>query len=175
MDFIAGFSSGKLSLRVRPIFVPGWYAVAGVKWLNDIEVTDKPFDGYYQVERYVFDGHTPVTLVRVRSLITEPEEGANVEIGDLTIEGLAWSGSSPIARVDVSVGGGDWLEADLAGQPDRYAWRRWRISTRVDRSAELEIRSRATDSSGAAQPAEAGWNRLGYGNNSIQTVKVRVG
>ena len=155
--------------------VPGWYAVAGVKWLNDIEVTDKPFDGYYQVERYVFDGHTPVTLVRVRSLITEPEEGANVEIGDLTIEGLAWSGSSPIARVDVSVGGGDWLEADLAGQPDRYAWRRWRISTRVDRSAELEIRSRATDSSGAAQPAEAGWNRLGYGNNSIQTVKVRVG
>jgi len=154
--------------------VPGWYAVAGVKWLSEIEVANRPFAGHYQVERYIFDSGTPVTLMRIRSLITEPEDGAHIELGDLTIEGVAWSGSSPIARVDVSVGDGDWIAADLLGQPDRYAWRRWRLVTRIDRPAELELRSRASDSSGSPQPAQAEWNRLGYGNNSIQTVTVRA-
>ena len=154
--------------------VPGWYAVAGVKWLVEVEVTDRPFDGYYQVERYVYDRDTPVTRMHVRSLVTAPEEGAPVKLGDLTIEGLAWSGSNPIARVDVSVGDGDWLEANLLGQPNLYAWQRWQLITRIDRPGSILIRSRATDSSGATQPPEAEWNRLGYGNNSIQTVTFRA-
>jgi len=97
-----------------------------------------------------------------------------VKLGDLTIEGLAWSGSNPIARVDVSVGDGDWLEANLLGQPNLYAWQRWQLITRIDRPGSILIRSRATDSSGATQPPEAEWNRLGYGNNSIQTVTFRA-
>jgi DMSO/TMAO reductase YedYZ molybdopterin-dependent catalytic subunit len=154
--------------------VPGWYAVAGVKSLVEIEITDRPFEGHYQVERYIYDSDTPVTLMRVRSLITEPEEWATVGPGDLTIEGLAWSGSSPVALVEVSVGDGEWLAASLVGRAKRHAWRRWRLVTRIDRRGEIEIRSRATDSSGATQPAQADWNRLGYGNNSIQTVTVRA-
>src|SRR5437879_525289 len=35
---------------VRAI-VPGWYAVASIKWLQRIIVTDKPFNGYYQTLR----------------------------------------------------------------------------------------------------------------------------
>jgi len=154
--------------------VPGWYAVAGVKWLSEIEVTDRPFEGYYQVERYVYDRNRPVTRMGVRSIVTAPEEGASVKLGDLAIEGLAWSGSNPIARVDVRVGDGDWLEANLLGQTNRYAWRRWQLITRIDRPGSILIRSRATDSSGATQPADAEWNRFGYGNNSIQTVTVQA-
>jgi len=153
--------------------VPGWYAVTGVKWLTDIEVTDKPFGGYFQVERYVFDRDTPVTRMRVRSLITEPEDGATLDVGELTIAGLAWSGSGPVERVDVSVDGGGWVQARLSGS-GLYAWRRWELDTRVDRPGEVAIRSRATDAEGNMQPERADWNRLGYGNNSIQTVKVRA-
>src|ERR1700736_5186960 len=36
---------------VRAI-VPGWYAVASIKWLQRIIVTDRPFNGYYQTLDY---------------------------------------------------------------------------------------------------------------------------
>ena len=160
--------------RPLRVLVPSWYAVTSVKWLTEIEVSDQPSRGYYQVQRYVYESGAPVSVMRVRSLITDPEEGATVDTGDLTIQGLAWSGSGPIVRVDLAVGDGDWSEAELLGQPARYAWTRWRLVTRIERPGEIRIRSRATDSSGHTQPAQAGWNRLGYGNNSIQTVAVRT-
>ena len=34
--------------------VPGWYAMASVKWLRRIIVTDKPFNGFYQSLDYAY-------------------------------------------------------------------------------------------------------------------------
>ena len=34
--------------------VPGWYAMASVKWLRRLIVTSKPFNGYYQSLDYTF-------------------------------------------------------------------------------------------------------------------------
>ena len=34
--------------------VPGWYAMASIKWLQRIIVTDRPFNGYYQTLDYAF-------------------------------------------------------------------------------------------------------------------------
>src|SRR5436309_1760842 len=36
------------------VVVPGWYAVASVKWLTDIELIDRSFAGYYQVDKYCY-------------------------------------------------------------------------------------------------------------------------
>jgi hypothetical protein len=36
------------------------------------------------------------------------------------------------------------------------------------------LRARAMDCAGRVQPEHAEWNRLGYGNNSIQDVAIRV-
>jgi len=160
---------------VRAI-VPGWYAVASVKWLTEIEATDRPFEGHFQTDRYVYewpDRSEPVTHQKVRSLITQPEDGAAVRAGRFVIRGLAWSGSAPVTRVDVSLGSGRWTEAALSGS-HRHAWKQWEMTAQVERPGRLTIRSRATDASGQTQPEHAPWNRLGYGNNSIQTVAVRV-
>jgi DMSO/TMAO reductase YedYZ molybdopterin-dependent catalytic subunit len=156
------------------VITPTWYAVTSVKWLTEIDVSDQPSGGYYQVERYIYDNHTPVGPMRVRSLITDPEECAEVELGDLTIHGLAWSGAGPLARVEVAVGDGAWTEVEMLGLRSRYAWRHWRLVTPIDTPGEIRLRSRATDSACETQPEEASWNRLGYGNNSIQTVTVRA-
>ena len=43
------------------LIVPGWYAVASVKWLTDIELIDAPFDGYYQGESTSTNGFATVT------------------------------------------------------------------------------------------------------------------
>ena len=160
---------------VRAI-VPGWYAVASVKWLTEIEATDRPFEGHFQTERYVYewpDSREPVTRQKVRSLITQPEDRAAVRAGRFVIRGLAWSGSAPVARVEVSLGSGRWTETALRGS-HRHAWKQWEMTAQVERPGRLLLRSRATDGSGQTQPEHAPWNRLGYGNNSIQTVAVRV-
>ena len=75
--------------------------------------------------RYVYewerDGRLikePVILQRVRALITEPQPDQPIEPGDLAIRGLAWSGGAPIARVDVSAGGGPLAAPSI--RPDHH-------------------------------------------------------
>jgi hypothetical protein len=38
----------------------------------------------------------------------------------------------------------------------------------------VELRSRATDASGATQPDTIVWNSLGYGNNAVRAIHVVV-
>jgi len=163
------------------LIVPRWYAVASVKWLKEIELIDRPFRGHYQGDKYRYEwernGRTlsePVTLQRVRSLITEPAPHAEVQPGEVAIRGVAWSGAARIARVDVSVNGGDWQEARLVSERNRSSWQWWELITRVEQSGDLVLRSRATDLAGRVQPERAEWNRLGYGNNAIHEVPLRV-
>jgi len=163
------------------LIVPGWYAVASVKWLTTIEVIDGPFDGYYQAEKYWFEteqnGRTerePVTLQRVRSLITEPMPDQHVRPGMLTVRGVAWSGAAPIARVDVRLDDGAWHEARLVGDRRRHSWQWWECTVRVDQGGPATLSARATDLAGRTQPERAEWNRHGYGNNSIQQVPFTI-
>ena len=163
------------------IIVPGWYAVASVKWLTNIELIGKPFTGHYQVETYFYewqrDGKTtqaPVTLQRVRSLITEPRADQQIERGDVAIRGVAWSGSAPIARVEVSVGDGSWQQARLVGEGNRHSWQWWELITRVQEPGTTRIRARASDLEGRVQPQQPEWNRFGYGNNVTQAVSVVI-
>src|SRR5947209_3529890 len=163
------------------LIVPSWYAVASVKWLSEIEVVDQPFEGYYQTEKYQFERgvngqvhREPVTLQRVRSLITEPAEEAHVEVGKFPVRGLAWSGEASIARVEVSVDDEPWQEARLLGEPKRHSWQWWELITRINRPGSHVIQACATDLSGRVQPESPEWNRLGYCNNAIQKVKIAV-
>jgi DMSO/TMAO reductase YedYZ molybdopterin-dependent catalytic subunit len=163
------------------LVVPGWYAVTSVKWLTEIELIDGRFSGFFQGDRYRYEwtrgGQVvaePVALQRVRSLITEPGCGRQVQRGVLTIRGVAWSGAGAIARVEVRVGEGGWQEARLVGEARRGTWRWWELVIRLDEPGAFTVCARATDLAGHTQPAQAEWNRLGYGNNSIQEVPIRV-
>jgi DMSO/TMAO reductase YedYZ molybdopterin-dependent catalytic subunit len=163
------------------VIVPSWYAVASVKWLSTIEVIGEAFRGHYQAGSYFFEWQSdggavrePVTLQRVRSLITEPEAEAEVERGEFTIRGLAWSGAAPIARVDVSINGEPWQCARLVGERKRHSWQWWEFFMRADQPGTLDIRTRATDMASRAQPEAPEWNRLGYGNNAVQKTRIQV-
>lgn len=163
------------------LIVPDWYAVASVKWLTEMELIGRPFSGHYQTEKYRYewerDGRVvrePVTLQRVRALITEPAPDQEVPRGALAVRGVAWSGAAPVARVDVSVNGGAWQEARLIGERKRHSWHWWELMMRVEQPGTLTLRARATDLAGREQPEVAEWNRLGYGNNAIQEVPVQI-
>jgi len=163
------------------LVVPGWYGVASVKWLTDIEVTEQPFEGHYQTEKYVYywqrnggEQREPVTLQRVRSLITEPAPDQEAGPGELVVRGVAWSGAAPIAKVEVSVDHGEWREARLIGERKRHSWQWWELLATFNRPGMVSLRARATDLAGRAQPEEAEWNKLGYGNNGIHEVTARI-
>ncbi len=163
------------------VVVPSWYAVASVKWLAEIELLGEPFAGHFQTEKYVIerdvDGQIvrdPVTLQRVRALITTPQPEERVTAGLLTVRGVAWSGAAPIGRVELQVGDGAWQEAQLVGERRRHCWQWWELRTRVEARGRITLRARATDLAGRTQPERAEWNRLGYGNNQVHTVSVDV-
>jgi anti-anti-sigma factor len=163
------------------VIVPSWYAVASVKWLSEIDVISGAFNGHYQTGSYFFEWQRneqlvrePISLQRVRSLITEPEPDSEVELGDLPIRGVAWSGAAPIAGVEVQVGDGPWQNARMLGERKRHSWQGWELIARLDRPDSVVISARATDMAGRTQPDSPEWNRLGYGNNVIQKVRVDV-
>ena len=163
------------------VIVPGWYAVASVKWLTDIEVVAEPYDGHYQAEKYWYEWEReegivrePVTLMQVRALITDPGPGQEFARGDVTFRGVAWSGAAPVARVEVSVDGGEWHQARLASERKRHSWQWWELQTRLDAPGLVSVRARAVDLAGRCQPDLSEWNKHGYGNNAIQVVTVKV-
>ena len=74
------------------------------------------------------------------------------DAGDVVLEGRAWSGRAPIARVEVSVDGGEtWADAELVRDfTDEYAWCRWTFSWHA-RPGDHVLCCRAADGTGDTQ------------------------
>jgi DMSO/TMAO reductase YedYZ molybdopterin-dependent catalytic subunit len=166
------------------LIVPGWFGMASVKWLNRIEVIGRAFDGHQQVGAYVYresadDPGTPVTTLRVKSLMVPPglpdvyTRDRLAEKGPVTLTGRAWSGAgATIRKVEVAVGG-QWLEATLDAPLGQYAWRGWKFDWQAS-VGEHELMCRATDSNGDVQPLEPRFDLSGMGNNAVHRVNVTV-
>ncbi len=165
------------------LVVPGWYGMASVKWVTAITLLVEPFTGYFQRQRYVYqigEDVQPVTRSLVKSIITTPADGATLHTSDepmILARGWAWSGDGAITAVHVSMGDGDTWHAAMLGAPaSAYAWTPWECALERPSGArgELQLRSRASDASGAVQPERAPWNTLGYGNNAIRHITVQL-
>jgi DMSO/TMAO reductase YedYZ molybdopterin-dependent catalytic subunit len=163
------------------LIVPGWYAVASVKWLTDIRVAGEPFNGFFQATHYVYDrdrgGHEVREAVRenrVRALITRPSAGQELAAGGVIVRGVAWSGAAPVARVEVSVADGPWQKARLVGTLAAHGWQQWEFLASGLGPGQASIRARAADLAGRVQPERPEWNRLGYGANFIHDVRVAL-
>src|SRR3954447_20167035 len=128
--------------------VPGWYAMASVKWLQRIIVTDRPFNGYYQTLDYAYwkrteHAHwergenvaelTPLTEMQVKAEIARPAEGETVPANtSVCVCGAAWACDAEITKVELSTGGGEtWNDAKLLGESNANAWRLWEFTWRT--------------------------------------------
>jgi len=165
------------------LVVPGWYGMASVKWLSSITVLAKPFDGFQQSVAYRYqqdadDAGTPVTWIKVRSLMVPPgvpdffTRQRFLPAGPVMLTGRAWSGHGAVQRVEVGIDG-QWAPAQLEHPAAPFAWCAWSMPWVAD-PGQHELSCRATDASGATQPLEPVWNYQGLGNNVVQRVKVTV-
>lgn len=164
--------------------VPGWYAMASVKWLQRLIVTARPFNGYYQSLDYSFWDRSgplpvlaPLTEQQIKAEIAQPENGAAVPAATaLRIHGAAWSSDAEITRVEISVdAGANWQTARLLGESVRNAWRLWEFDWRTPATAGKQtLQARATDSRGRIQPSQRDTERGTYMINHVLPIEVEV-
>jgi len=168
--------------------VPGWVGAASCKWLTEIKLLDKPFDGNFMSPGYRMpnqpvkpgeavkpeDTHS-ITALGVKSVIASPADGAKTKSKSITVRGAAWAGEADITKVEISTDGGDtWNPAALDAEHARYAWRLWSYQWKPAKGGDYLILSRATDSHSRTQPATAEWNPSGYLYNAYDQVKIHV-
>ena len=165
------------------LIVPGYYAMASVKWLRRIIVTKERFKGPFQEIDYNYYPYKesdlekiPVTTINVNSIIQQPLDYSKLSTGYHLIYGLAWTGEGNIIHVEISFDGGKtWEKANLIqDQLQPYSWVKWYYRWKVDKKGEYRILSKASDSHSRVQPEQPMWNRKGYGYNSFYTIHVKV-
>ena len=168
--------------------VPGWLGAASVKWLVEVRVLDREFDGNFMKPGYRFptrpvapggeinpDETAVITALPVKSIIARPGDGSYWKPGPIGIAGAAWAGEAAVVRVEVSTDRGrTWQPVELGRERARYAWRLWEYVWKPPAPGSYVVMSRATDSSGRTQPAEPAWNPSGYLWNVIDRVGIHV-
>ena len=110
----------------------------------------------------------------VKSFVTLPTEQTPVVAGKFRVTGVAFGGTKPVAKVEVSTDGKRWHEARWVG-PDlgRYAWRVFELELERE-PGPVKLYSRATNAAGEVQPEYRNENERGYGNNSWRDMGVTV-
>ncbi|MDB5633120.1 MAG: sorA, partial [Tardiphaga sp.] len=147
---------------------------------------DSVFDGYWMKTAYripdndcncVEPGTAPKATIQinrftVRSFITNVTDGAKLKAGTTTLKGIAFDGGKGIKEVAVSTDGGKtWTPAKLGKDLGKYSFRQWKLPVKLA-AGPHEIKVRATNNAGVAQPMEASWNPAGYLRNVVETVRV---
>ncbi len=171
------------------LIVAGWTGNHWIKWIRAIVVSKEEAPGFYQRTGYKMpidpskgkpgvdlkpDELKPVTELNVKSLIASPSVSAEVPKGKVAIKGVAWTGPGrTVAKVEVGVGEA-WRVATLIDDPVENAWRRFEIEWDLPTAGPVEIRAKATDSAGQAQPEVSPWNKSGYLWNGIDRVAIKV-
>jgi DMSO/TMAO reductase YedYZ molybdopterin-dependent catalytic subunit len=164
--------------------VPGWYAMASIKWLRRLIVIDKPFTGYFQTLDYAFwerrgdmAERLPLSEMQTKAEIARPVKGEIVPANsNVRVHGAAWATNGEIIKVELSMDGGlTWNDAKLLGEAKPSAWRLWEFNWETPAAAGKQtLISRATDSRGGTQPAERDPDRGTYMINHLLPIEVEV-
>jgi DMSO/TMAO reductase YedYZ molybdopterin-dependent catalytic subunit len=132
------------------IYIPNRYGMKQPKWITRMEVIGERGPGYW-VDR----GWSPEATVLTTSAIDPtPGDLAPDAAGILPLGGIAWAGARGIARVEVQIDDGEWVEAQLRNPPlSPLSWVQWRYDW-PSTPGRHAVRVRATDGAGELQTAE---------------------
>jgi DMSO/TMAO reductase YedYZ molybdopterin-dependent catalytic subunit len=184
---LPGIHGGPLRL-----VTPGLFGTMQVKWLRRLrfETAESP-NFYHATEyrvphallkpgekfRFTMENSRPTWDIRLMSYILEPETGANLKAGAVTVSGVAYNdGSVRLESVLVSFDRGqNWQPAKFEVPDSPYAWYRWTTQANLKPGVH-EIWSRAIDALGRSQPLDGSifWNPNGYEWTGVFKVEVTV-
>src|SRR6266508_2778184 len=125
----------------------GTYGMKNPKWLTNIEVVDRPYQGFWEQR-----GWSKPALVKTTSRIDTPEAGATLSGDVVPIAGVAFAGDEGILRVEVSTDGRrTWNQALLKTALSPFTWRLWLYRWTPPGPGQYSIFVRAYDGTGAVQ------------------------
>lgn len=143
------------------LIVPGWYGVANVKWLSDINVQREPFMGKWQARWYrtlrgeMIGGEmkwveAAVTEMRPKSFVARVTRDGNAH----KVMGVILNDGTPVKAIEVKVDDGPWQPATLdpATAKDKFGWKLFTYTWQGATPGEHTIVSRMTDAMGRVQP-----------------------
>ena len=165
------------------LLVPGWSGNWSVKWITDLEITEKMPECWYHYEFYYYGNSVDdpnkelITTLGVKSIITQPNDDVEkMTKGVQMIRGYAWSGAGAISEVDVSTDGGEtWNSAHIeAPRHDQFMWVRWSYQWNADKSGDYTLMARAADDVGRVQSREPRYNNMRKNFSAIVGYPITV-
>jgi DMSO/TMAO reductase YedYZ molybdopterin-dependent catalytic subunit len=155
--------TSKHGFPVRAI-VPGLYGMMNPKWITEIELVDKVYEGYWQRNGWtniadyntgssiVIPGQAPIRH-RFRGLDEIPSFSSNERV---PIAGIAFGGDRGISKVEVSTDGGTtWKTAKIKEPLSQCTWVLWTGGFIPKEGMDnYKIVVRATDKKGKVQTSE---------------------
>ncbi len=120
------------------VLCPRYFGFKHIKWLKEIRFVTQPYVGTYQKMGYEREApvHTMCSIDNVKR-----------EQGRLLCGGIAFAGSRGIQRVQVRLGDGDWVDAELEAGLAPLSWVRYRAELTDDPNAPT-LQARAVDGEG---------------------------
>ena len=173
------------------LVVPGWTGTYWVKQLVSLRVVSQPEKNFWMSTAYrlprglfktptfssqLYAANEPITAMVVNSLVTSLKSSQQVALGrPLEVRGLAWDGGSGIAKVEVSLDGGEsWAAAKLGKDLGRYSFREFAFSAPTKERGARVVMARATSVSGESQADKLIFNPAGYHHNVPQRIYVEI-
>ena len=150
------------------LVVSGLYGfVSATKWLSEVEFAGwDDFDAYW-----IPRGWAKEAPIKTQSRIDTPQRGA-ITAGPNVIAGVAWAQNRGVEKVEVRVGDGPWMEANLPEELSIDSWRQWYLEYDFAPGA-YQISVRATDATGETQTAELAEPRPD-GATGYHTIRVNA-
>ena len=151
------------------LIVPGWIGVANIKWIGQIQVSREPLFSLWNTQQYrllgdAYPANSPPLTTQVLKSAWELPLGAILPYRTrVPLTGRAWSGTSAITRVDVSIDHGKtWTRAALDRRSEPGTWTRFTYKLPPLPTGTYELWARAADRAGHVQPPTVPFNALGY-------------
>jgi DMSO/TMAO reductase YedYZ molybdopterin-dependent catalytic subunit len=107
------------------VLIPDRLGMKQPKWITSIELSAEEVPGYWAERGWSRSGR-----IETSSRIDAPRQGSVLHAGQVSeIRGVAFAGTRPITKVEVSLDGGQtWLEAQLRTQRSPHTWTLWSLA-----------------------------------------------
>lgn len=131
------------------IHIPDRYGMKQPKWIRSMEFVSEHEPGYW-----VRRGWSRDAIVNAVSVIdTVSTQSAYQQDGSwvIPVGGMAWAGDRGISKVEISIDGGEWVEADLRDPLSQRSWTIWRYEWPFEEGPHT-FAVRAYEADGTLQP-----------------------
>jgi DMSO/TMAO reductase YedYZ molybdopterin-dependent catalytic subunit len=144
------------------VIVPGLYGMMNAKWITDIELVDKIYEGFWQRRGWAnnaqYKTHSKIVFPgdALRNRFQQITATSGIVVGSKSpIAGLAFAGDRGISKVEVSIdGGNNWQVASVKDPLSANCWVLWALDWVPQAKGKYNILVRATDGAGNLQTSE---------------------